>query len=364
MAWRWPWAKRETRDSGGDFSDAIVALAEARAAGQAADASASAAVETAAGLLARSLSSATVEAADWARAAVTPDFLAQVGRDLVRRGESLHVIEAAGGDVMLLPAAQWTWEDGGDADPRSWTVRATTYGPSSAITRTLRASAVVFATWGRQPGTPHRGQGPTAWASLTGRLHAEVERSLGDEAAGPLAHLLAIPADPGAGPRTDEDGKPTADPLDPLRASIRTARGRAVMVETTAGAWDQGQAAAPRRDWTPQRLGPMPPDALATIRSQTAAAIAAAAGVPPALLDPAGTAQGQREAWRRFGAGTVQPVARQLAAELERKLETPVGLRFGELATGDVVARASAYARLRSAGMDDADARRLSGLDS
>ena len=36
---RWPWQpKPETRDSGGDFSDAVVRLIEAQAAGTAADA--------------------------------------------------------------------------------------------------------------------------------------------------------------------------------------------------------------------------------------------------------------------------------------------------------------------------------------
>ena len=30
---RWPWQRRETRESGGDFSDAVVRLIEAQAAG-------------------------------------------------------------------------------------------------------------------------------------------------------------------------------------------------------------------------------------------------------------------------------------------------------------------------------------------
>ena len=36
---RWPWQRREKRDSGGDFSDAVVRLLESQAAGSAADAS-------------------------------------------------------------------------------------------------------------------------------------------------------------------------------------------------------------------------------------------------------------------------------------------------------------------------------------
>ena len=57
---RWPWSKRERRDSGGDFSDAVVRLIEAQAAGSAADASSTAAVEAAAGALSRAFAAARV----------------------------------------------------------------------------------------------------------------------------------------------------------------------------------------------------------------------------------------------------------------------------------------------------------------
>ena len=55
---RWPWQRRERRDSGGDFSDAVVRLIEAQAAGTAADASSTAAVEAASGALSRAFASA------------------------------------------------------------------------------------------------------------------------------------------------------------------------------------------------------------------------------------------------------------------------------------------------------------------
>ena len=63
---RWPWSRREKRDSGGDFSDAVVRLIEAQAAGTAADASSTAAVEAAAGALSRTFAAAEVVGADWA----------------------------------------------------------------------------------------------------------------------------------------------------------------------------------------------------------------------------------------------------------------------------------------------------------
>ena len=67
---RWPWSRREKRDSGGDFSDAVVRLIEAQAAGTAADASSTAAVEAAAGALSRAFAAAEVVGEDWLRDAV------------------------------------------------------------------------------------------------------------------------------------------------------------------------------------------------------------------------------------------------------------------------------------------------------
>ena len=70
----WPWSKRERRDSGGDFSDAVVRLIEAQAAGTAADASSTAAVEAASGALSRAFASAEVVGPAWVQEAVSPAF--------------------------------------------------------------------------------------------------------------------------------------------------------------------------------------------------------------------------------------------------------------------------------------------------
>ena len=78
----WPWSKTEKRQSGssgGDFSDAVVRLIEAQAAGTAADASSTAAVEAASGALSRAFATAEVQGEGWARDLVTPSFLGQVG---------------------------------------------------------------------------------------------------------------------------------------------------------------------------------------------------------------------------------------------------------------------------------------------
>ena len=111
---RWPWSRREKRDSGGDFSDAVIRLIESQAAGTAADASSTAAVEAASGALSRAFASAEVVAAPWVQEAISPATLAQIGRDLVRRGDSMHVIRIDGaGTVGLVPASSWHCVNGG-----------------------------------------------------------------------------------------------------------------------------------------------------------------------------------------------------------------------------------------------------------
>ena len=349
---RWPWS-REKRDSGGDFTDAVVRLIEAQAAGTAADASSTAAVEAAAGALSRAFASAEVSGPGHVLDAVSPSFLAQVGRDLIRSGDSMHVIDVDEmGRVSLLPCSSWHFE--GTAHPDSWTVRATFYGPSTSTTRNLPFAGVVFVRWGSTPGQPYVGTGPLSWAHTTARLQSETERSLADEAGGPLAQLLAIPQDGGDG---EEE-----DPLKLLKHDLRTARGRALLVETAAAGWGEGRASAPQRDWRPERLGPQPPDSMAKVREGAFNAVLAACGTPPALFDDSdGTSQ--RESFRRYLTTVVQPLAKLLERELAEKLDAPdVGLSFDGLYAHDLQGRASAFQKLIAGGLPVNEALVTAGL--
>ena len=257
----------------------------------------------------------------------------------------MHVIRVGGdGMVQLIPASSWHWE--GTHDPATWTVRATAYGPSTSTTWNLPASAVVFLRWGGTPGQPYVGTGPLSWAHTTARLQSEAERSLADEVQGPLAQLLAIPSDGG----DDSD----SDPLKLLKADIAGARGKALLVETSAAGWGEGRTAAPQRDWQAARLGPMPPESMATIRKDTFEAVLAACGTPPSLfIDSDGTSQ--REAVRRWHLNLVLPLARLIEHELTAKLETPIELKFDSYAL-DMVSRATVVAKLAQAGVPMATA--------
>ena len=134
-----------------------------------------------------------------------------------------------------------------------------------------------------------------------------------------LAQLLAIPQDGGG----DDDD----DPLKAMKADMRTARGKALFIETTAAGWGEGRTAAPQRDWQASRLGPQPPEAMTMIAKQTFAAVLSACGCSAAMFDDSdGTSK--REAQRIFLHGTVRPLGKMLAAELSAKLETEIALKL------------------------------------
>lgn len=331
---RWPWQSRETREASGGYTEIISRLIEAQTAGTTQQASATAATEAAAGLLSRSLSSATVEAPDELAEAVSPRCLAQIGRDLIRVGESLHVIRYMGGRLVLIPCSSWYFE--GDADPATWLATCTAYGPSGSSTWRVPWSSVVFASWGSPTARPYHGLSPSTWAADTARLNANAERGLADEMGGPIAQLLPVPQD--GGDESEDDA------LAGLRKDIRDARGKAMLVETVSAGWGEGKTAAPSADWKQQRLGPSPTDAMVALANDSFARVLAACGCSPALFDDSdGTSK--REALRQFHLGVVRPLARQLEVELIEKLESPIRLEFDLYAT-DLAGRAVAFQKL------------------
>ena len=357
---RWPWQKAERRSAGGGYTDAIVAAIEGEAARTTANVASTAAIEAAAGALSRVFASASVVGPEWAREAVTRPWLAQVGRSLVREGASLSVIEVRAAGVALIPAAFWNFEGHAprhDEDEETWMCRATTYGPSSSRTRLLPRDRLAYVRWGTSPGTRYRGQGPTSWASLTAKTQAEAERSLGDEASGPLAQILSIPQDGGA---DDDEG----DPLAMLKADIKAARGKALFVETTSAGWGTGRQNAPgvgNSDWRATRLGPNMPAAMVELADKSFARMLAACGVPPGLFESGADGTSQREALRRWHMNTVEPLAAILADELTMRLETEVRLTFDNYPK-DLAGRAATFQKLVAGGVAVNEALSISGL--
>ena len=346
---RWPWF-REKREAAGGYTEIIGRLVEAQAAGTTQQASATAATEAAAGSLSRAFAAATVEGPADVVTALSPRCMAQIGRDLVRVGESLHVIRMSRGRLRLFPASTWYWEGG--ADPDSWLCTATVYGPSGSSTWRVPQSSVLFVAWGSPTARPYHGLSPNSWAADTARLNANAERSLADEAGGPVAQLLPVPQDGGDGTADD--------PLQALKADVKAARGSALLIETTSSGWGEGKSAAPASDWRQQRLGPQPPEALVRLADAAFMRSLAAAGCSPALFDDSdGTSK--REALRQWHLGTVQPLARLLEREASEKLETDVRLRF-DLYNVDLAGRAQAFQKLVAGGVSVNEALATSGL--
>ena len=141
-----------------------------------------------------------------------------------------------------------------------------------------------------------------------------LEQRLGEESAAPSALLLPIPADGGDGGE--------GDPLANLKTDIAKAKGRPVVLKTTAGGFGEGPGNAPQRDWQQSRIGANPPEVLVNLRKETTLSVMSACQVPISLVtDADGTSQ--REAWRRFVMGSIEPLSQRMAEELTRKLDLP-----------------------------------------
>ena len=190
---------------------------------------------------------------------------------------------------------------------------------------------------------------PLGMAEETRALATWIERRLAEEASTATSYMLPLP-----------EG---AD-VDALKADIKGGRGRLHIVDTTAAAWGDGTASAPRADWKSNRLGANPPEALGKLRSDVKADIFGAYGIPSSIHGTGGSA---RESYRQFLSSTIQPLAKLVVEELADKLDTPtLAFDFTELRAADIAGRARAYGVLINAGMPaaEAEAAEATGLEA
>ena len=357
---RWPWSKLEKR-SGGGFTDLLLAGSDAWATGSGLNASKTAALESAAGLWGRAFASASVtNAPPDAIAALSAICLAQIGRDLIRRGESLLGISlSANGALMLTPAATWD-VSGANADPSTWIYRVDDTGPTGTRTRTLPSAGVVHTMYSYDPRRPWAGLGPLDWASLSATMHTSSERALSQDVAASVGYVMPTPT---ASENADDDDE-NDDQLGALLARLKGLRGRLMVVDSMSGAWGGDHRDSPQQDWAQKRIGPTPDESLAKLHGESARAIVSACGVPQALIfGGAGGSAALRESWRLFLHGSVAPVARQVEFELRMKLDAPdLSLNFDSLFASDLSGRARAFQSMVNGGMDVNKAASLSGL--
>ena len=342
IPFQFPWLQRETRQE--TFTDAAVALLTENANSAKASPNSIAALEIALGLWGRAFASATVTPPSIA-GAVTPSVLEMIGRELIRVGEAVFLIEVADGRLMLQPSK--TWDLQGGPDPASWTYAITLAGPSTTTTtRNVSERRVIHPRYAVDPDRPWRGVGPLTRAKTTATLAANVETRLSEETGQSAGSVMAVP-----------DGKSKGA----LQTDLRSIKGLLALVESTASGWGDGEQGAPKRDLVQNRIGANPPAVLATLRSDAALSVLAMCGVPTTLLERAdGTAL--RESWRQFLHASVTPVADIVAAELSDKLAVDVGLSFDRMFASDLSGRARAFQSMVGGGMPVDKAAALAGL--
>ena len=346
----WPFGKREPEKRESiPFTDAVVAALAAQAGGQSVgDPGAIAALESAVALYTRAFAAVRVTPAV---PALSPSCMALIARNLIRRGEDVHQLRVDGGAMRLQPIG--SWDVRGGPDERTWWYRVDEFGPSGNLTHFVPAAAVLHTRYAVDSARPWYGISPLGWARSTGTLAANLETRLGEEAGSSVGFLLPVPGDGGDG---GDD-----DPLAQLKSDIRNLRGRHALVETTSAGWGEGRPAAPQSDYKPQRIGAAVPESSVSLRTDTSMAVLSACGVPVSLVtDADGTSQ--REAWRRFVMGSVEPLLEIVAQEIAAKLDTRVSFDLSRLWAHDLAGRAASFKAMVVAGMAIERAAALSGL--
>ena len=354
---KWPWQRPAEEHR--SYTDAVVtAILQSASGGGVRPALATAALETCATLYASALSACAVSGPPSVTRALTAEWRAAVASELVRHGQALYLIDAdPSAGLALAPVSHWDVHGGPDV--ASWFYRCELAGPSTTAWRTRSAGAVLHLRWLVDNARPWAGVSPLQRAVDTASLAGWIEKRLSEESSGPVGSFLPVAkydADPDADLDADAD-----DPLAALRRDIGAARGQTLLVETAMAAADS-PASAPRRDYQVARFGANPPRDLVELREQVTLDVGAAFGVPRGLLDSAASGQAVRESWRLFVSTSVDGLARRIEAQLLAQLGVEVAIDSSPLGGRDLLARASAFRRLKEAGMSVDDARRAAGI--
>ena len=346
---RWPWKRAEAGAvEERSYTDMRLQALQAQVGGTGkADPGGVAAVQAAANTWGRALASARVEPDTPATRAVTAHVRYQIGRALVLGGEAVFALSASRGMLTAIQASDWDVYG-----LEAWRYRLTIAGPSGTTTRRTSAAGVLHPRINVDPAQPHRGVSPIAAAGLTAQLAGQIESKLRSEASGLTGYVLPANID-------DLDDDTFAD----LKRDVESMGGSTAMVPMIRGAGVSEGAPAGGSSWQPRRLGMNAPGTTLQLRSDAAQAVLGACGIPNAVIAGAGVAAGgNRESWRQFLHGTIQPVADMVSEELSAKLDTEVSFNFDRLFASDVMGRARAFNSLIGAGMETQEARRVAGV--
>ena len=357
---RWPWQSAPVEYRSASYTDQVVtAILASASGGGARPALATAALESCATLYASALSACAVSGPASVTRALTAEWRASVASGLVRNGQCVYLIDVnPSAGLALTPISHWAVHGGPDV--ASWFYRCELAGPSTTAWRTRSAGAVLHLRWLVDPARPWAGVSPLSHAADTASLAGWIEKRLAEESSGPVGAFLPV-AKYDADPDADLDADPDADPLGQLRRDIGGAKGQTLLVETAMASADS-PASAPRRDYQIARFGANPPRDLVELREAVSRDVGASCGVPRALLDSTASGQASREAWRQFCATAVDGLARRIEAQILAQLGVEVAFDSAPLGGRDLLARSTAFRRLKEGGLSLDDARQAAGI--
>ena len=167
---RFPWSAPEIRQAE-TYTDAIVERLIDSAEGTKSSPSRIAALEIALGLWGRAFASAQV-LPESMESIITPSVLEMLGREVIRVGECVFLIDVTASVVTLQPSSHW--DITGGPDPASWLYEVERAGPTTSLTaHTVSERRVIHARYGVDPNQPWRGVGPLSRANTTATLAAK-----------------------------------------------------------------------------------------------------------------------------------------------------------------------------------------------
>ena len=337
---RWPWGEARAGAGTVNATEATISALATRAAGRDARPETLAALEIAASYVGRAFASAVVGGPE-AAGLLSREALAMIGRSLVLRGELVMLPEGGG----LIPASTFDIRGG----PDEWAYRCDFAGPSRSVSRFLPAQSVLHFRINADPSQPWRGRSAHSLASATAATAASAEASATGEAKIAISRLIPV-----ASTLTpDQRGQTTGTLADELKRGGYFALS---LIGARPGAGERMSRVAV------EPVQPDPSEGHLALRHSAALELIEAAGVPSALADPRAEAQGQREAFRRFVHGTVEPMARMVEAEMTAKAGLSCDLNFASLFAADLAGRGRALKQMVESGVALADALDTVGL--
>ena len=131
---------------------------------------------------------------------------------------------------------------------------------------------------------------------------------------------------------------------------------------TTRGGFGSGASSAPVQDWNPKFLRPDPQPGLVQLCKDVPAHIGLLYGVPVVMTTGGGSESQVREAYRRFIAATIQPLATIIGEALSATLGEKLTLDLTPLRAYDHQGQARTVRTLVDSGDTLTEAKRIAGL--